>query len=216
MAAAARMVPRVGRVGFPVFQRTIASLSEQNEFLPNLLAEEGFTKFLDPLDPSKTSSPDINTNPEETVVKNMFIRFAIDRDDVCIKAHFSIKKTAESFDAKQSRFSITYPTYSPDKTPPSLPAIEGIPVRERVQEVANTMWRAFCLNDMLALKVDVAIHPDGSMSFPRCRALIDESAAHRQPEIFKHVSRTETGDEIEAEKSNLVYRKYVPLMLCLL
>jgi hypothetical protein len=210
--SALRMIPRTSRPGNPVLRRTLATLTTQ-EFLPNLLAEEGFTRFLEPLEDGITR-PITQDRTEDTVIKNMFVHFTIDRDNVCIKADFNIKKTQESFDKDQLRFSINYPSYSPDITPPSLPDIPEIPAHERVQEVANTMWRVFCICDLLSLKIDAMIHPDGSMSFPRSRAIVDESAAHRQPEIFANVSRTESEDEIEAEKSNLVYRRYLLSMLC--
>ena len=207
------MIPRTSRLGNPVLRRTLATLT--TDFLPNLLAEEGFTKFLEPLENGIEITPVFTQyGTEETIIKNLFVHFSIDRDNVCIKADFNIKKTQESFDKDQLRFSINYPSYSPDITPPSLPDVPGIPAHERVQEVANTMWRVFCICDFLSLKIDAMIHPDGSMSFPRSRAIVDESAAHRQPEIFANVSRTESEDEVEAETSNLVYRRYFLSILC--
>ena len=74
--------------------------------------------------------------------------------------------------------------------------------------MSNTLWRAFCINDFLTLRVQATIHPDGSMSFPACDAKVDVSASHRQLNIFEHVTRTEHQDEIEAERSSLVYRRY--------
>jgi hypothetical protein len=212
-ASLIRMVPRTSRPGNPVLRRTLATLT--TDFLPNILAEEGFTKFLEPLEDVNEITPVFTKyGAEETVIKNLFVHFSIDRDNVCIRADFNIKKTQESFDKDQIRFSINYPSYSPDITPPSLPGIQGIPVPERVQEVANTMWRVFCICDFLSLKIEAMVHPDGSMSFPESKAIVDESAAHRQPEIFANVSRTESDDEVEAERSNLVYRRYFLSILC--
>lgn len=185
--------------------RSIASLADDNPFLPNLLAEDGLSKLLTPIEGSTTPA-----NSADPISRKVFAHFRIDRNEVCIKGAFNIKKSSESFDSNQSRFEITYPSYDPKVSPPSLPNLGPIPYPERVQELANTLWRSFCVNDFLSLKVEGSIHPDGSMSFPKCSAQVDENAVHRQAEIFKHVARQEHADELEAEKSLLVYRKYLP------
>lgn len=187
------------------FRRRIASLADDNPFLPNLLAEDGLSKLLVPI-----ADPSTAANLVDPVVQKVFVRFRIDRNEVCIKGAFNIKKSSESFDAHQTRIEIKYPCYDPTVSPPSLPDLGSVPYPERVQELANTLWRSFCVNDFLNLKVEGSLHPDGSMSFPKCSAHVDENAVHRQAEIFKHIERQEHADELEAEKSLLVYRKYLP------
>ena len=185
-------------------RRCLATLADDNPFLPNLLAEDGLSKLLTPVEGSSAAAAADTTNP---VCQKVFARFTIDRNNVCIKGAFNIKKSAESFDANQARFEVQYPAYDANVAPPSLPELEQVPYPERVQELANSLWRSFCVNDFLTLKVEGSIHPDGSMSFHKCSAEVDESAVHRQAEIFKHVARREHPDELEAEKSLLVYRK---------
>lgn len=187
------------------FRRRIASLADDNPFLPNLLAEDGLSKLLIPIADASAA-----TNSPNPVSQKVFASFRIDRNEVSIKGAFNIKKSSESFDANQTRFEINYPFYDPTVSPPTLPNLGPVPYPERVQELANTLWRSFCVNDFLSLKVEGSLHPDGSMSFPKCSAQVDENAVHRQAEIFKHVARQEHADELEAEKSLLVYRKYFP------
>lgn len=189
----------------PLLRRGVAWLAADNEYLPNLLAADGYAKFLDPVQ---------GIVKEETAdEKNstLFIDFSIDRNAVCIKGNYKILNDADKVNAaKPIEFNVEYPPYDPEISPPALPRLtnDQVPFPSRIQELADTTWRSFCSNDFLSLQVDATLRPDGSMSFARCTAQVDESAVHRQAETFKHVERTENGEEVEAEKSLLVFRKY--------
>jgi hypothetical protein len=203
-----------------IFRRNLAWLREDNEYLPNLLAEGGFVSFLDPLEGKTGSIEEVST--EETTKggplgsnQYLHLQFKIDRNAVCIDCSIALAGTRDELTTGPLKFHAQYPAYTSDANPPDIPKLVNpdSPKASRIKELADTMWRSFCVNDFLTLSVEATLHPDGSMSFPRCSAQVDESAVHRQADIFKHVARDEHADELEAEKSLLVYRRYTFLRL---
>jgi hypothetical protein len=120
------------------------------------------------------------------------IHFKIDRNAVCLNA---------SYNLAGSEVTVDYPPYNEDATLPELPANF-----KQLNDMAKTAWKEFCKNDFLELTIDAELLSDG-LSLKKCSAQVDESAVHRQSEIFKHVVRTEHGVEVEAEKSLLVFRE---------
>jgi hypothetical protein len=196
------------------FRRSLAFLSSENDFLPNLLAEDGLVRFLKPPSGSLrgvTVVEDLSTEKDETHVNEHFIvKFSIDCNEASIKCHVSTARKSKQ-DANGVGWSINYPPYSPNTTAPAIreSVLNTSPKVRRVKELADTMWRSFCIHDFLSLQVKATLHPDGSMSFPECCAQVDESAAYRQGNIFEHVTRPEHPDELEAEKNLLVYHKYI-------
>jgi hypothetical protein len=188
-------------------------LTEDNEYLFNLLAENGLTKFLKPIDSvtseEKKSTFD-NEGEDQSVSRHVLVRFLIDRNQICIRCKLIFIDNPSDSNSKTTEFYGTYPPYSSQTAPPAIRNLDvnSSPKTARIKELADMLWRTFCINDFLSLTVEAKIHTDGSMSFPRCFAQVDESAAHRQENIFKHVTRNEHPVELEAEKSLLVYRRY--------
>jgi hypothetical protein len=172
--------------------RGIAQLQQGEEFLSELLAKEGFAKLREPVAAAKKTTSE----------NQLTVHFKIDRNAVCIKGLYELV-------GKNLKCSVDYPPYDTNVREPKLPSeyAEQLLFPSRVQELASTAWRTFCKNDFLDFKVDATLHPDGRMSFSNYYAQVDESAVHRQSEIFKHTVRTEHGVEVEAEKSLLVFRE---------
>ena len=211
--SALRNIPRISHNC--VFRRNLAFLSADNDYLPNLLAEDGLVKFLKPLEAAKDGSGGVDNDAATTTEtsrgnEKFLVRFSIDRNEVCIKCHVSMLEKQAKNSENTIQWSSNYPSYDPNTLPPQIPASISSDSTKvaRLKELADTLWRAFCINDFLTLQVEATLHPDGSMSFPKCSAQVDESAVHRQGNIFQHVTRQEHPDELEAEKSFLVYRKY--------
>ena len=117
-----------------------------------------------------------------TAKEGLNVHFKVDRNRVCIKGSYNIGG---------KEFSVDYPPY-PGKAP-ELPA-----ELEQIEGLAETAWKAFCKHDFLELRADGNGY---------CYAQVDESAVHRQTEIFKQVERTEHGAEVEAAKNLLVFRQ---------
>jgi hypothetical protein len=165
-------------------------LLQDNPYLPQLLASDGLGQFYNP---AKVAHSDPPLHPAKYTFS-----FAIDRQAV----QPSCQITAETKSEFQRLAAFHYPPFSP-----SAKATE-ISINPRVKAVADVLWKSFCVNDFLNLDVTGLLHPDGSWSFGQCEAVVDECAVHRQGELFKHVTRYEYPEEIEAEKSLLVYRRY--------
>ena len=198
-----------------LFRRSLAFLSEENGYLPNLLAEDGLVKFLKPPEAAKDGSGRMSNDAVTTTETNRrnekyLVRFSIDRNEACIKCHVSLLEKQAKKRKNTIQWSSNYPSYDPNVSAPPIPASISSDSTKvaRLKELADTLWRAFCINDFLTLQVEATLHPDGSMSFPKCSAQLDESAVYRQENIFQHVIRQEHPDELEAEKSSLVYRRY--------
>jgi hypothetical protein len=208
--SALRCIPRVSHICD--FRRNLAFLSSEDDYLPNLLAKHGLLKFLQPLKEAAKVESSIQSHNDITSAEHFLLRFTIDRSDICIKCHVVNKPEDKS--SKRFGWSINYPPYRESIKPPAIPrSVVDSPNTARLKELADVLWRAFCMNDFLALDVEANLHPDGSMSFPKCSAQVDESATYRQGDIFEHVIRQEHPDEIEAEKSSLVYRRFVASVL---
>lgn len=205
-SAVVRRVPRV--LVNPVFRRT-AYLGSRNDYLRTLLLEQGLSKVLLPL----------NIEPHTTSMGTLLANLVVDRDTATIKCSLSLLQNAR---APRSRFQhgrevdtqlkTHFPSNNPESVPPSL--VEELterrfPFPDRISELTQVLWRSFCLNDFLLLSVEVRFTPEGSMKFVRASATLDDSAVHRQPELFANSVQVTDEDEIEAEKSLLVYRKYV-------
>jgi hypothetical protein len=198
-----------------LFLRNIAFLSEENGYLPNLLAEDGLIKFLKPPRAAKDgygrmSNDAITTTETNRRNEKYLVRFSIDRNEACIKCYISVLEKQAKKRKNRIQWSSNYPSYDPNVSPPPIQASISSESTKvvRLKELADTLWRAFCINDFLTLQVEATLHPDGSMSFSKCSAQLDESAVYRQGNIFQHVVRQEHPDELEAEKSLLVYRRY--------
>jgi hypothetical protein len=176
--------------------RGIAWLTEYSEFLPKLLAQDGLSKFTSQSGSSTASAP------------KLLASFAIDRNEVCIRGSYALFKPNEKIKS-DSQLQVDYPPYTPSALTPTLRLKEGslIPSPLKIQELSEILWQSFCEHDFLTLKVEAFLNPDGTMSFGQCSATVDESAVHRQAEIFKHTTRKDHPDEVEAEKSLLVLRK---------
>jgi len=209
---ALRCIPRVSHIRD--FRRNLAFLSAENDYLRNLLVEDGLLKFLQPLKETAKVENSAQSHNDNTSDEHFLLRFTIDRNEICIKCHIDNNPGDKS--GKEFGWSSNYPPYSENILPPAIPAsVLDSPNTARLKELADILWRAFCINDFLTLDVEAILHPDGSMSFPKCSAQVDESAVHRQGDIFEHVIRTEHPDELEAEKSSLVYRRFVTSVLYL-
>jgi len=218
------------RFGNAIPQRGLAWLTADNEFLPKLLAKDGLLKYakvakgLKPEEVKAIDTSPATENVEENVESTykvetkksddgnqyLLFKFTVDRNNAVIKSTVSVFETpTEQQDDLKNTF-IIYPPYSPDAQPPSLhePIFSDPRKDKRVAEVAHNLWRSFCTNDFLFLTVAATMHADESVSIRWCTAQVDESAVLRQSELFKHVHRTELPDELQAEKSLLVYRKF--------
>lgn len=182
-------IPR-GRRLPALARRPFSVLLQDNPYLPQLLASDGLGQFYDP---AKVAHSDPPLHPAKYTFS-----FAIDRQAV----QPSCQITAETQSEFQRLAAFHYPPFSP-----SAKGTE-ISINPRVKAVADVLWKSFCVNDFLNLDVTGLLHPDGSWSFEQCEAVVDECAVHRQGELFKHVTRYEYPEEIEAEKSLLVYRRY--------
>jgi hypothetical protein len=192
----------------PVCRRT-AYIGTRNDYLRTLLLEQGLSKFLSPL----TLKP--HTTSVDTILANLFI----DRDTASIKCGLTLLKDAPEprsrFKHKRpvdAQLKTHFPSNNPETVPPSLVnelTERGFPFPDRISELAQVLWRSFCRNDFLLLSVEVRFSPEGSMQFVRSSATLDDSAVHRQPELFANSVQVTDEDEIDAEKSLLVYRKYI-------
>lgn len=198
-----------------LFRRNLAFLSDENGYLPNLLAEDGLIKFLKPPRAAKdgygrTSKDAVTTTETNRHNEKYLVRFSIDRNEACIKCHVSVLEKQAKKRKNRIQWSSNYPSYDPNVSAPPIQASISFDSTKvaRLKELADTLWRAFCINDFLTLQLEATLHPDVSMSFYKCSAELDESAVYRQGNIFQHVVRQEHPDELEAEKSSLVYRRY--------
>jgi len=199
-------------------KRNIAYFKNNDPYLANLLTEGGLYKFLTPNPPqspdsTSTSPPPTTTDspppslpysqPKSLPKNNFEIQFRIDRNKALIQSFLLLDSLPPIW--------TPYPPYMPYVSPlPLNPRnfINGWKGKEgRILEVMNSIWSIFCINDFVELNVKGIWHDDGSMSFPECRGEIDESAIFRQPKNAPHIVRSEQPDELEAEKSFLVYRK---------
>ena len=189
-----------------MFRRNIAHLGDQNAYLPNLLAEAGLKKFLEP-----HASLKMDTDTDRTLLT----RFRIDRNEIAIRCQLAMPTLEEITEIDMSpmiKYELLCPEYEPTATLPSVGSDlehRGFPDPDLILDLIGTLWRVFCERDFLSLNVETTIHPDGSMSFPRTFGSVDESAAYRQQELFQHVKREEHPEELEAERSLLVYRRYI-------
>jgi hypothetical protein len=172
-------------------RRPFSVLLKDNPYLPQLLASNGLSEFSNS---AQTGHPD----PSSQAAKYTF-SFAINRQAVQPSCQITVETQSEFLDLPEFHC----PPFSP-----SAKATEISNIDPRVKAVADVLWKSFCVNDFLNLDVTGLLHPDGSWSFEQCQAVVDESAVHRQGELFKHVTRYEYPEEIEAEKSLLVYRRY--------
>jgi hypothetical protein len=183
-------IPRVTRRR-PVFSsRSFSVLLKDNPYLPQLLASDGLSQFSGP---TKTGRTESSSQPAKYTFS-----FAIDRQAVQPSCQITVETQSECHPLPE----FYYPPFSP-----SAKATEISNIDPRVKAVADVLWKSFCVNDFLNLHVTGLLHPDGSWSFEQCKAVVDENAVHRQKELFKHVTRYEYPEEIEAEKSLLVYRR---------
>ena len=201
----ARAVSPMGRLLVPRrvlprgIQRRFSVLSKDNPYLPRLLASNGLDQFLSP-----TPIPHPNPAKQDT---HYIFDFSIDRREATPVCRLGIKMVRSKPNKKhfQTVFSYRYPAYTPTTRPPREK--ERCGQHRHVKDVADILWKAFCVNDFLELKVEGLLHPDGSWSFEGCEAVVDENARYRQEELFKHATRYQYPEEIEAEKSLLVYRR---------
>ena len=190
-----RLVPR--RVIPRETQRRVSVLSKDNPYLPQLLASNGLHQFLSP-------TPVPHPNPAKQDTHYLF-SLSVDRHEAVPECRLRIRTASPKANKNYFKtvFLDRYPLYRPASHPPRK---KWRPQHQHVKDVADVLWKAFCVNDFLELKVKGLLHPDGSWSFERCQAIVDESARHKQDELVKHVTRYEYPEEIEAEKSLLGYR----------
>jgi len=201
----ARAVSPIGRLLVPTrvlprdVERRFSMLSKDNPYLPQLLASNGLDQFLVP-------TPIPHSNPAKQDTHYLF-NFSIDHREAIPVCRLRMKKVRSKTNKKYFKTVdlYRYPSYTPTSQPPRKKKCGR--QHRHVKDVADTLWKAFCVNDFLELKVEGLLHPDGSWSFEGCEAIIDESALYRQEELFKHVTRYEYPEEIEAEESLLVYRR---------
>ena len=172
-------------------RRPFSVLLKDNPYLPQLLASNGLSQFSDPPD---TAHPD-----SSALDAKYTFSFAIDRQAVQPSCQITVETQSEL---------VHLPVFHYPPFYPSAKATQISTIDPRVKAVADVLWKSFCVNDFLNLDVTGLLHCDGSWSFEQCEAVVDESAGHRQGELFKHVTRYEYPEEIEAEKSLLVYRRY--------
>jgi hypothetical protein len=194
-----------------VFQRGAAFFGPDNDYLTKLLDKEGLSKFLKPTNQiTDQVEPAGKQFAPAATSRTLLAHFSIERNLICIRCALALTKSAD-YDPSPTVVELHLPSYDPTAKPPSITkelSNHEFPSPSRISELTQTLWRVFCQNDLLTLHVEAKLHPDGSMSFSRCSANVDESAVHRQAELFSHIKRDEHPDEIEAEKSLLVYRKY--------
>jgi hypothetical protein len=192
-------------------------LNQANGYLLKLLDDSGFNNLKTPLEglpkhnehalvQPGSDVPSVFWSTPEQVFEAYWM---IDRDNVCIRCVLRLGNNEEDL-ISAAKINITYPGYSENVTPPKIPALleSGSPKTERARQFMNSMWRTFCINDLLNLHVKAALDSSGKLEVLGCDAVVDECAVHRQPEIFQHVQRNDLPLEIEAEKHLLVYRKY--------
>jgi hypothetical protein len=202
------------------FRRTITVFRKNDQFLYDLLVRDGFHKFLpqDKVIPSSETEavpqqePKSAPRPYEAETAStaiLYITLSVDRNEACVKGKYKFSTLPREWNAGYTRFEITYPTYTSSAVAPLPPDLPGAEYPERLHELLETTWRIFCQKDFLGLHLAVWCHSDGSMSFGHCAATLDENARHRQQEMFARATRTDSPDEIEAETSSLVLRRYV-------
>ena len=213
-----------------ILGRQLAWLTADNEFLPNLLVKDGLLKYtkgdkgLKPHKAAAIGSAPLSENVEEKVQlieevetgksrdgsHYLLFNFTVDRNNALIKSTILVSETVGGERPEPMKYTTTYPPYSSETSSPSLkePVFSDPRKQQRLKDVANNLWRSFCTNDFIFLTLAATMHADETVSIRWCTAQVDESAVHRQPEIFKHVQRTELPDELEAENSLLVYRKF--------
>ena len=222
----AMSVARLGRIQpflhSRIQQRNLSFLPEKSEYLRKLLDDGGFRNLkcaLNGLPEGGAKDAGVGKPGKDLpsiLQQNQQILEAdwmIDRSN----AHISCTlKLSNKSDNPESAHLVTieaaYPEYGPKASPPIIPALVDThtPKAERIRQFMNSMWRTFCVNDLLKLNVKATMDSSGKLQVSECDAIVDECAIHRQPEVFKHVVRNDLPVEIEAEKHLLVYRKYLP------
>jgi hypothetical protein len=177
-------------------------LSKDNPYLTQLLANDGLTQFLSP---PRNAPCHPSFSKGDTLYNFSFsinCRDATPHCQISIRTPTASPTTTTSF---EPLFSANYPPYSPDTPAPTAHWPES--ADPRAKEIADALWKSFCKNDFLSLDVRGTAHSDASWSFEPYKATVDESAVHRQQELFEHVTRYDHPEEIEAEKHFLVYRR---------
>ena len=201
---------------YHISRRYLAWLTENSEYLASLLAKSGLRKFSTPLEGFSKVEPledscknDLQSSSIHGGRNYIYARFTIDSNEPCIKGSISLSKEHNK-SHPIVKFEAQYPPYDSNKSAPVLSNLDMLdPAKTiRVKELAQIMWRTFCMNGFLFLNIEGTMYENGSIEFSRCSAQVDESAIDRQTEIFQHVSRTKHPDELQAEKSLLVYRRY--------
>jgi hypothetical protein len=211
-----------------VLRRGLAFLEPNNEFLKLILAQDGFLDFFQP--PGTKLKEDIKrrskgiirvsdiatSDPHLFRMRYFTIRFSIDRNEICIKCDISMADSNQKLASDALTFHGKYPPFKDKIKAPGIAefTIEEGSDRARIKDFADVMWMSFCKRDFLTFTVEGVLYPTGSISFSQPSAQVDESAAHRQTAIFEKVTRNESSDELEAEKSFLVYRRFVHSIQC--
>src|SRR5437762_9761684 len=86
--SAVRSIPRA--TPKDVFRRNTASLAVNDDYLPNLLAEDGLVKFLNPSKEAYAAADTCIDSATRPWIAKSMIRFSIDRNTVRIKCHVSV------------------------------------------------------------------------------------------------------------------------------
>lgn len=207
-----------------VYRRHLSFLSEKSEYLLKLLNDNGFRNLQGPLQGlsetiNESGTVELGSGVPSILRQNRQVLEAdwmIDRSNACIRCSLKLSNKSDNLkDALVVRIGISYPEYGDKVTPPEIPALleTDSPKAERIRQFMNSMWRTFCVNDLLKLNVTASIDVSGKLEVSGCDAVVDECAIHRQSEVFKHVVRNDLPVEIEAEKHLLVYRKYLPPLI---
>ena len=215
------MLPRI-------YRRDLSFLNKGNKYLVKLLDDSGISDLKTPLkgllNPRDELIP-VEPGRNSTVIffgseQVLEADWMIDYKNVCISCSLKLANTADGLEKMDPIvIDVQYPEYSDNVDPPKIPALveSNSPRMERVTQFLNAMWRTFCVNDLLKLNVKASMDSRGKIEVTECDAIVDECAVQRQPEIFQHVARNDVPEEIEAEKSLLVYRKslanFIQLMI---
>lgn len=136
--------------------------------------------------------------------------FGLNREEACIRGNITLFREKEIVQSVMN-CTANYPPYDAHTPAPELSNLTSLDpaLSTRIKEIGEAMWRAFCINDLLMFLVEGIVYEDGSMKFSKWKAIVDDSALYRQSRLFQHVIKTGHPDELEAEKSFLVYRKYL-------
>lgn len=207
-----------------VLRRKLSFLSEKSEYLLKLLNDNGFRNLQAPLQGLSEGINESGTMEPGSGVPSILRQnrqvleadWMIDRSNARINCSLKLgNKSADLEDISIVSIDASYPGYSDKATPPEIPALleTNSPKAERIRQFMNSMWRTFCVNDLLKLNVIATMEASGKLEVSGCDAVVDECAVHRQPEVFKHIVRNDLPVEIEAEKHLLVYRKYQPPLI---